>query len=264
VISRKASPVKHQSPTTETAKAVGYVRVSTQEQATEGFSLEAQVEKLVKYAAAKDFELLGIYKEEGVSGKVPLASRPQGAALVEELGRKRTMHVLVVKLDRLFRNTHDALTYANKWDQSGTALHVLDMGGDAVDTKSALGRMFFTIAAGFAEMERRIIGERVTATLNHMRLTGQVYTRIPPFGFERQNEMDENGNVVKKLLVKVPEEIETITRILRWRKNGMGYSAIARELTRLRIPTKRGGKWYPVTVSEILRMYGEEGEGTAI
>jgi len=132
--------------------AVGYVRVSSEEQATEGVSLDAQEARIRAYATMRGLNLVAIYREEGVSAKVPLRKRPEGTKIVESLSKKRAKHVIAVKLDRLFRNVADALSQTEEWDKAKHALHVIDMGGSAVDTASAMGRMFFTMAAAFAEM----------------------------------------------------------------------------------------------------------------
>jgi DNA invertase Pin-like site-specific DNA recombinase len=139
-----------------TERAVAYVRVSSEEQAAEGVSLDAQEARVRVYATLRGLDLIAIYREEGVSAKTPLRKRPQGAELVEALSRKRARHVVAVKLDRLFRNAADALNQTEQWDKAKCALHVIDMGGSAIDTTSAMGRMFFTMAAAFAEMERNL------------------------------------------------------------------------------------------------------------
>ena len=82
-------------------QAVGYVRVSTEEQAKEGVSLEAQQERIRAYAAMRGLELIEIYSEQGVSGKIPLRQRPEGMKLVTAIDKKHARHILTLKLDRL-------------------------------------------------------------------------------------------------------------------------------------------------------------------
>src|SRR4051794_602824 len=115
-------------------KALGYVRVSTEEQSREGVSLEAQQERIRAYATMRGLDLTHIYCEQGVSGKIPLRQRPEGAKLVEGIDKKRAKHVLAMKLDRLFRNASDALSQSEQWDKRKVALHIIDMGGEAVNT----------------------------------------------------------------------------------------------------------------------------------
>ena len=119
-------------------KAVCYVRVSTMEQATQGVSLEAQEEKLRAYCQMTGLEIVKIIKEEGISATKPLKDRPGGKELIEIINKKQANHVVTLKLDRLFRNAEDALHVTNDWDSKGVTLHLVDMGGQAINTKSAI------------------------------------------------------------------------------------------------------------------------------
>ena len=91
----------------EPLRAYGYVRVSTEEQAAEGLSLEAQEEKIRAYASFKDLELVEIIRDEGASGKD--LNRPGFQELLELVGGKQAEALVVFKLDRLTRNTSDLL-----------------------------------------------------------------------------------------------------------------------------------------------------------
>ena len=68
--------------------------------------------------------------------------------------------MVVVTLDRACRSTLDGLSTVQAWDRAGISLHVVDHGGQSIATATAVGRMFLTMLAGFAEMEKRLIGER--------------------------------------------------------------------------------------------------------
>src|SRR5262245_57091471 len=92
------------------SRAVAYVRVSTEEQAREGVSLDAQEARLRAYCAAAGLELVTLVREEGVSGSIPLAERPGGAELLRHLAEQNVAHVLALKLDRLFRDAADCLS----------------------------------------------------------------------------------------------------------------------------------------------------------
>ena len=130
--------------------AIGYTRVSTEEQVKEGVSLDAQDERLRAYATAQNIDLVDIIREEGVSGTIPLANRPGGAGLLQMVGKGRKIqHVIALKLDRLFRDASDCLMQTKVWDKAGIGLHLLDMGGQSINTASAMGRMFLTMSAGY-------------------------------------------------------------------------------------------------------------------
>jgi DNA invertase Pin-like site-specific DNA recombinase len=128
---------------TEMNKAVCYVRVSTEEQAREGVSLEAQEEKLRAYCKMAGLEIIAMLREEGVSGSKPLATRPEGTKLVRLVETKQCQHVVALKLDRLFRDAEDALHQTRKWDNAGVSLHLVDMGGQVINTGSAMGRFSY-------------------------------------------------------------------------------------------------------------------------
>jgi site-specific DNA recombinase len=226
-------------------KAIGYVRVSSEEQSREGVSLDAQEARIRAYAVMRGLDLVALHREEGVSAKMPLKKRPEGSRLVAEMARKQAKHVIAVKLDRLFRNTADALNQTESWDKAKLALHVIDMGGSSIDTASAMGRMFFTMAAAFAEMERNLTSERTKAALSHKKSEGEAYCRLTPLGYDRQGDA----------LVTNVTEMETVRTIRALRDAGQSLQGIANRLNDTGAATKRGGKWHAVTVQSVLRVH---------
>ena len=229
-------------------KAVGYIRVSTADQADNGVSLDAQREKITAYATFKGFDLVEIVVDAGVSAGKPLIER-EGGKRVLELTRPDGPCVAVVaaKLDRLFRDAADCLNMSRRWDDAEVGLHLLDMG---IDTRSAMGRAFLTMAAGFAELERNLVGERTRAGLEQVVREGGKIGR-DPYGWQRSPEKDIHGRF---LLAAVEAEQAIIRRIVAERDegkrghNGRGFPAIAQRLNDDAIPTKRGGVWRENTV----------------
>lgn len=219
-------------------KAVCYVRVSTEEQARGGVSLDAQEERVKAYCKAQGFEVFKIIRDEGVSAGKPLSTRPGGQQLLEIIRKREARHIVAMKLDRLFRNTLDCLENVTRWDKLCVGLHLLDL---AVNTSTAAGRAFLQIAAAFAEMERALIAERTATALNHKKSHLEVYSCIP-FGFDR------DGNK----LVTNQEERGYVSKIKAWKQAGWSLRKIASELERLGVPTKKGGKWHASTVQCIL------------
>jgi DNA invertase Pin-like site-specific DNA recombinase len=161
---------------TTTPAAICYIRVSTDEQATTGHSLEAQQAAVRAYCALRGFTVSAVVVDAGVSGGTPLVSRPGGAQVLAELAKRNgPRHVVVVKLDRAFRSAADCLQVTSEWDRKGVSLHLTDLGGQAVDTSSAMGRFMLTVLAGAAELERNLIGERTAAAMQGMKAAG-LYT----------------------------------------------------------------------------------------
>jgi DNA invertase Pin-like site-specific DNA recombinase len=223
-------------------KAVAYIRVSTMEQANEGVSLDAQEARIRAYCTMTGLELVAVIREEGVSGSVPLHRRPAGAELVLAIARKQAAHVVAVKLDRVFRDAVDALEQSRAWDRAGVALHLVDCGGQAIDTRSAVGRMFLTMLAACAELERNLTAERTAAALAHKKANREAYSPTP-YGFDREGSR----------LVENPTELVAVERIRELAAAGASLRGIARELAAEGIAAKRGGRWHPQTVAEILR-----------
>jgi DNA invertase Pin-like site-specific DNA recombinase len=110
-----------------------------------------------------------------------------------------------------------------------------------MNTASAMGRMFLTLMAGFAELERNLVAERTTAVLAHKRQQGRVYNHVP-FGFQRIGDR----------LVAVVDEMAVVHLIRERREDGWSYWMIADALNTDRVRTKNSGKWYAQTVKNIL------------
>jgi len=131
------------------------------------------------------------------------------------------------------------------WDKKGVALHLLDVGGQTIDTSSTMGRFFLTVMAGAAEMERGMARDRTVAVMAHKRSKNERISRHIPFGWE----LAENGVD----LVADEAEQEAIERIRELRADGLSLRKIARELDERGIPTKSGRKWNHNTVAAILK-----------
>jgi DNA invertase Pin-like site-specific DNA recombinase len=222
-------------------KAVCYIRVSTEEQARNGVSLAAQEEKLLAYCRLTALEPVAMIREEGVSGSKAMGTRPGGVELLKLVARKDVNHVVALKLDRLFRDAADALNQTKAWDKAGVALHLVDMGGQTLNTASAMGRFFLSMMAGFAELERNLIAERTGTAMAHKKAHREAYAPTP-YGYDREGDA----------LAVNPQELKAVAQIRKWRGEGWTLGKIASELTRRRVPTKRGGGWYPGTVKYLL------------
>src|SRR5262245_22856200 len=109
----------------EANKAVAYVRVSTQEQASHGVSLDAQRQRIQAYCSMAGLELVELISEEGISGSVPLTDRDGGRRLTELISKRNSTvtHVVALRLDRIFRDACDALDQTKTWDKEGITLH---------------------------------------------------------------------------------------------------------------------------------------------
>ena len=223
-------------------RAIAYTRVSTEEQAREGVSLAAQRKRLRAYVTAQGLTLVEVFEDEGVSAAKPLVRRPQGNRLVAALATGHASHVLALKLDRLFRDAVDCLRTAGEWDRKGIALHLVDLGGQAVNTATAMGRFFLTVMAGEAEMERNLIRERTRFALAHKQRLGELVGAVP-LGLRLRAD--------GRHLEVSPEELLAVERIISLRQAGTSFRAIAASLDADGFATKQGGQWAPATVHRV-------------
>ena len=222
-------------------KAIAYIRVSTEDQAKVGVSLDNQKSKILAYCELKDLELTEIIEDAGISAKN--LNRP-GVKKVIELARKKKVDaVIVYKLDRMFRSTVDALETTKKFDNWEVSFHSIQ---ETLDTQSAMGRFFFTLTAGLAEMERGIIGERTRAALQHKRAKGEKTGGDVPFGYD----LDSGSG----LLIESKTEQKAIKLIFELKGKGYSLRAIGRELEKEKYRTRRNKtKWHPQTINQILK-----------
>jgi DNA invertase Pin-like site-specific DNA recombinase len=153
-------------------KAIGYIRCSTHEQADSGLGLDAQEKCIRAYLALKGLELTDIVTDAGVSGGKPLGKREGGQRVLAALKQRQADAIVMMKLDRGFRDARDCLNTVEKWDRAGVALHVIDLGGNAIDTTSAAGRFMLVVLAGAAEMERNLTRERTKSAMAVKRANG--------------------------------------------------------------------------------------------
>jgi DNA invertase Pin-like site-specific DNA recombinase len=196
-------------------KAIGYIRVSTEDQAREGISLENQEAKIRAYASINDFELVEVIRDGGASGKD--LERKGVAKLLDLVERGKVGAVIVLKLDRLSRRTLDTLSLIENFELKGIAFHSIS---ERVDTKSAPGKFFLTIISAFAQMERDLIAERTRDALKHKKQKGEWTGRVP-FGFRMENNR----------LVEDPQQIRVIQKAKRLRRSGKSLREIAGALS---------------------------------
>ena len=203
---------------------IGYLRVSTEEQAVSGLGLGDQRAAIGAEAARRGWADLEFVSDEGYSAKN--LSRP-GIGVALEMLRKGQASVLVVsKLDRLSRSLLDFATLMDRARREGWELVVLDL---AIDTTVPSGQLMANVMAAFAEYERQLIGARTSAALQQLKAQG-------------------------KRLGRPRTLAEGVTaRIVDMRAQGHTLAAIAAVLNDERVPTARGGAcWYPSTVKAVL------------
>ena len=218
-------------------QAIGYIRVSTEKQANEGVSLEAQEAKIVTWCKANGYELVKVYVDAGISGK-RMDTRKELLAALASL--KKGMALVSYSLSRLARSTKDALAIGEAVAKKRGDLVSLT---EQIDTTTAAGKMMFQMLSVLAEFERNLVAERTTNALQHKKRTGQKYTNQTPYGFE----------AIEGRLVEVELEAKVVAEIQAARSGGTTLQAIADNLNGRGIPTKTGKTWAPATIHLLLK-----------
>jgi DNA invertase Pin-like site-specific DNA recombinase len=224
-------------------RVAGYIRVSSDSQ-TDGTSLNSQRDQIQAYCALKKLELTTIYSDPGVSGGKPMEDRPEGSILISEIREKNLGGLVIVKLDRAFRNTIDCLTTVQEFDKLGVALHIIDLGGNSIDSTSPAGRFMLTVLSGAAEMERGMIRDRCNMGRKIRKQNNQRIGEIP-YGYI----LGDDG----KALVPLNEEQDGLLMIHKLRKEDHSLREIAKNLNTKGYKAKKGGNWTYGQVQSVLR-----------
>lgn len=222
----------------------GYVRVSTDQQADEGVSLDAQRTKLEAYALALDLELVEICEDRGLSAKSLAHPGLQRALALLESGKATGL--LVAKLDRLTRSVKDLGDLVDRYFAARFSLLSVS---DSIDTRTASGRLVLHVLGAVGQWEREATAERTRDALAQLRADG-VRLGADPLGWRRTDELDADG---RRTIEEVAEEEETVRRVHALRDQGLRIGDIIRTLEAEGRQTKRGRRWHRTTVSRILR-----------
>ena len=217
-------------------EAVGYIRVSTEDQAQNGISLEAQRAKIEAWGTANDASLIGFFEDAGISGS--RTENREGLIQALTLACERKAVLVVYSLSRLSRSTRDTITLAERLGKAGADLVSLS---ERIDTTSAAGKMVFRLLAVLNEFERDQISERTAAALRHKKQQHRAYSPTP-YGYDRVGDM----------LILNEQEQDVLRRIGSLRVQGRSLRQIADAFNEERIPAKNGGKWYPSAVRSVL------------
>lgn len=218
-------------------RCVIYRRVSTDMQVEEGFSLQAQQNRLSAYAESQGWTIVEDYCDEGYSAKN--TDRPQMQRLIEDIQKGKFDVILVYRLDRFVRSVldlHKLLQLMDKHDikfKSAT---------EVFDTTSATGRLFITMIATLAQWERETIAERVHMGMTKKVELGERNGAPAPYGYDNKGP----------LLVKNEDEAKWVKYIFN-RYLTVGTQTIAKELNKKNVKTKKGEVWSDFAIRYVLR-----------
>lgn len=243
-------------------KAVAYFRVSTDEQAQGGVSLDAQQAKVRAWCEANDVPLepADVFVEGEAAGAEPGKGRGKSGgradnrpALQAALDRVCQLGGVLVfySLSRLARSTRDTLEISERLARSGADMVSLS---EKIDTTSASGKMVFRMLAVLAEFERDLIRERTRDALQHKIRRGERCGKVR-FGTELDGSDPRRSKKTgsPSALVPSPAEAEAVALMKELAAGGASLRSIASELDRRGVPTKEGRPcWHHSTVKRIL------------
>lgn len=239
---------------TESAPAVGYLRVSTATQAEEGFGLQVQEQSVREYCRRAGLELVAVFADEGVSGTKDETDRPGlASALASFEGTPRTL--VVARLDRVARKLHlQEAILGTVWRAGGRVVTV-DAGEILEDDPDDPMRTFVRQVMGAAaELERSMIAARMRAGRRYKASQGG----YAGYGSPRFGQRSVGGELVADLT-----EQRAIARMVELRAAGHSLRQIARQLDEEELAPKRGARWHTETVRRVLARVDAAGERRA-
>ncbi|MEK5521091.1 recombinase family protein [Heyndrickxia sp. FSL W8-0423] len=215
-----------------------YCRVSTEEQATEGYSISAQLQTLRQYTQLYGWKVAEEYVDEGISGK-NIKGRPAMQRLVADVEKDKFQAVLVWKISRLSRNMLDTLTLLDKFEDYGVKFISYS---ENFDTGTPIGRLVVQLMASIAEMERNTLSENVKLGMKQRALEG-LWNGGVVFGYDHTD---------KKKLVINHKEADVVKLIFTMYADGKGLRAISNHLNKAGYKTKRNRYFSINGVAQIL------------
>ena len=192
-------------------KAGVYVRVSTEEQAKEGISIDAQIDRCTAFCKARGWDVFQVYTDAGYSAGS--TNRPALQRLLEDARNQKIQILLVYKIDRFSRHLKDLISILEELKKMQVNFTSVT---EQIDTTTAMGEAFFQIIGVFAQLERGMVKERVEMAFEKKIKSGEALNR-PPFGYTYKN----------RKLVPHPEEAEKVREIFSLWAAGVHYKAIA-------------------------------------
>ncbi len=212
---------------------VGYIRVSTDQQAESGLSIEAQREQLVSFTIASGLELIGLFIDAGISGAKDETERPGLREALAAITEGRADALVVSKRDRLARDMSLAGYIETTIRRAGAELIVLDEQDVSPITRCVMQMV--------AQIERELASQRTRLAMKALRAQGK-HCGSTPYGY----------TIVDGKLEPKVGEIEVVQQIVALRTEKKTLAAIAGHLATSNVPTRRGGRWSAEQVRSIL------------
>ena len=238
----RKSPARQPTGCMAARHTLGYVRVSTDKQADDGLSLEAQTVKIRQMAALRDLALAegDVISDAGESAKD--LNRPGMAWLLAQVDAGAVHTIIIAKLDRLTRSVKDLADLLLRFDRRKVALISV---AEQLDTGTAMGELILNIMVSVSQWERKAIGERTRDVMRHKKAKGERVGTLP-FGFHLVA-----GSRVQ--LEPNPVEQDKLARIRDLKATGRSTRKISDALNQAGVTTRRGTPWRGQYVARLLQ-----------
>ncbi len=220
-------------------KTAIYIRVSTEEQVKEGYSISAQTQKLKAFCISQGWDVVGMYPDEGISAKD--TNRPYLQQMIQDIKDGKIECVLVYRLDRLTRSVFDLYKILEVFETHDCKFKSAT---EVYDTTSAMGRMFITIVAALAQWERENMGERISFGFAEKARQGKYPLNFAPIGYDLNKKES-------KLYINLQES--KIVKLIFDLYQKMGMNQVAKWLNDRELYTKAGNPWSDNTIMKVLR-----------
>ena len=215
-----------------------YIRVRTEDQAREGFSLGEQEEKLRQLCKYKDFEIFKVYKDAGISAK-NMKDRPAFQQMLEDMKAGKLNYIVAYKLDRVTRSVRDLEVLISTLEQYHCYL-ICDR--DDVNTSTANGRFFVRMLTVLSQLEIEIVSERTKFGLNGAIKAGHIPGKVP-LGYYRDTDKTLKVDVTTK---------DIVLKIFELYLEGKSYQAISNILNEEKVLSPNNKKWCDSTIDRII------------
>jgi site-specific DNA recombinase len=232
----------------EQEKARAYIRVSTADQAKHGLSLDAQLHSIKLYCELHNLEFTG-YEIDSISGK-NLKDRPGALRLLQEAKEGKFKNIVILRLDRMFRNTIETISTINELKDVGVRFHSLH---EQLDTDTPLGRFAITMMAALGQMEAERISEKTKEILVYKKEIGHKIGRFTTLGKTLGEPDAKDGK--RRQQVENETEIEAAICCQKLRYNeGYSYRKLSTTLASWGYLSRTGKPYCPTTIRKMIAM----------
>lgn len=232
-------------------KAVGYIRVSSREQA-KGYSLEDQEREIRQYCETNQIQLIRVFKDPGVSGTIPGEDRPGMSKLLQQAILNGFNLVLVRDSDRVGRETIETLRIGKALRKVG--IDLIDIQGNVLNGEGKGEKILNAVKASLAEeIKDDIVRKLQTSRINKAKRGGFAGGKVP-YGYKAIRESGSKYSVLR-ISEQEADIIKKMRSLRRTRigKRKMSYAKIAQELNKQGYRQRNGKMWTEGTVYAVLK-----------